>query len=444
MSDPLPAASPADSSAGPSQRRVAVLLSLAWAAGHFALGSWYVTLGSFIKANTGDAGTGMFAPGFVGTATSAAPIGAMLAPFLAGLLADRFFSTEKIMVVMHLLAGTMLLAAATATSQTVFLAALLGFFICFWPTISLLAAMSMKHLAQPNRQFPLVRGCGTLGWIASGLAIGLLAPWLLGGSIEATKLPLQVAIVAHFVNAVICIWLPHTPPSAALRKLAPSAEKGAQMGQLLRDRTLLSVLLVAFLALVPSPFYYGFVNPFLNWRGMPNPAARMTLGQAVEVVCMLTLPLVLLRVGLRNAVLCGIVTWGARYALLALAAWTGGQQWALYAAIALHGIAYTFVSVSLQMEVETLVEPKFRATAQGLLAVATSGLGSFAGAQLAAFADKRWLPAELAETTGRQWAQFWLAPTMAAGVALVAAFVLLPAGGRSAHGPASAGGPNGT
>ncbi|MCA9234238.1 MAG: MFS transporter [Planctomycetales bacterium] len=413
-------------SAAASSRLTPVLLALAWAMGHFSLGIWVVTLGSYIKANTGEAGSGMFSDGFVGAATAAGPLGAIVAPFLAGMLADRLFSTERILVALHLLCAVALGAAIRAPSQPVFHATLMAYFVCMWPTMSLLASMSMYHLPDPRKQYPLVRGCGTVGWIVAGLLVGSVAPWMIGHSVEATILPMKLGMAAEIVAAALCVFLPHTPPSVALRKLAPGAIVQPQTGRLLQNRQFIAVLLVAFLAFIPAPFYHSYANPFLNWRGVSQAASRMTLGQLVEVISMVALPAVLLRIGLRQAVMWGVSAWVLRYLLLAGAAGSGGHSWAVYLAIAMHGVAFTFVAISLQIEVAQLVDPRRRATAQGLLAATTSGLGSYVGAQIASVVETHWLPGSLQDGEPAGWAVFWLVPAVAAIVAFLAVALFLP------------------
>ncbi|MBX3434564.1 MAG: MFS transporter [Pirellulales bacterium] len=414
---------------------VARRMATAWFLNHFALGAWFVTIGSYIKANTDREGAGIFSDGFMGTATMAAPIGAMVAPFLTGVLADRFFATERLMMLLHLVAAAMLWLGSAATTQQGFFLAIIAFFLCYVPTMSLMAAMSMHHLPNPARQYSVVRGCGTIGWIAAGVVVGTLCPAILGGSIERTTLPMKLGAVAELLGAFYCFALPSTPPSRALRNLNPGKLAQPESGKLFRNGSFLCVLAVAFLTIIPSQAYYGYLNAFMNWRGAPHAATRMTLGQVTEVACMLLLPVILMRIGLRAAVLVGAVAWVVRYGLLALAAATGGQAWAIYLAIALHGIAFTFVSISLQLEVESLVDKRRRGTAQGLLSVASQGIGCLAGAWLAATAETVWLPGGLGETTAGGWASFWLGPFALGVIALLAAAALLPTpGGKQAPG----------
>ncbi|MCA9118304.1 MAG: MFS transporter, partial [Planctomycetaceae bacterium] len=203
---------------------------------YFAWGAWFVTLGSYIGANTGASGNGMFADGFIGRAYGTAAIGGMIAPFFVGMIADRFFSTERILAVLHLLGAGVLFMLSQVDSQTTFYFTLIAFFLCYMPTLALTNSLSFHHLPDPGKQFPGIRVLGTIGWIVAGLLVGYLRTeqgQIVGlhmtqmfgvniglkigdvtnaSSIEVTALPMRIAAIAQAVLAVFCLVLPHTPP----------------------------------------------------------------------------------------------------------------------------------------------------------------------------------------------------------------------------------------
>lgn len=394
---------------------------------HFAISSWIVTLSSYVNANSGSAGLGIFTAGFVGTVYGAGPLGGMISPFVTGLLADHWFATERLMAVLNLGAAAALLAAINADSQTTFYLSALAYHVCFIPSFALATSMSLHHLKRPERDFPVIRACSTSGWIASGVFIGWIWPEITGNSIEATAIPLRIALGAQLVTAVFCLVLPHTPPA---NKKSPAGGFSLKATfDLMREPRFLLLLALAVLAHAPAQFYYSYLNVYLNtWIGMANAAAKMALGQVVEVACMVVLPALLMRISVKTSILIGLSVWTLRFWLLSASAspamW-GRDGW-IYFAILVHGVAFTLVSISLQLDVDRCAGRKRRATAQGLLAMSMSGVGSFVGAQLAGEAGARLLPTELADATAGGWTSFWMLPAyMTVGV-LVIALLFLP------------------
>jgi len=428
----LPLAPPVDavvSHAGVSLRsRVAAALATTMFLHHFSMGAWVVTLGSYVMANTGGNGRGIFAAGFVGAAYAAGPVGGMVSPFVTGLLADRYFATERMMAVLSLLCAAALWGAVNAQTQWAFFAALVLYYLCYLPSFSLAASMSMHQLADPARQFPVVRACGTLGWVAGGVFVGWVWPLATGHSIENTATPMKIAIVGQLATAAFCVFLPHTPPVNGRHHAVPGPS-GAEVRDLLRSPMFLALMLVAVLAHIPSQFYYAYSNAFLNnWVQTPYAAAKLTLGQIVEIACMLTLPIVLARARVKSLIVLGLGVWTIRFLMLSAAAspavW--GRDWVLYAAILLHGVAYTYLTLSLQLEVDRCAGRKRRATAQGLLTVAIQGLGCFVGAELSGLAGARWAPAEAGAATAHGWQVFWALPAAGAAAVLLLAVLVLP------------------
>lgn len=402
---------------------------------HVCIGSWFVTLGNYVSANSGRRGSGMFAAGFVGVAYGAGPLGAMISPFLTGLLADRHFSAERLMAVLNLLCAAALWGAIQAPSEFAFYLAVFAYFLCFHPSASLATSMALHHLRRPERDFPVVRAGGTAGWIAAGVLIGWVWPtvtaWLTKSeqSIEATATPMKIAFVASLANAAFSLILPHTPPPSGKTKTGPAA--GGPRGELwhlLHDGRFAALMILAVSAHIPSQFYYAYSNVYFNWTGMTAAAAKMTLGQVVEVGVMLLLPILFVRVSVKSAIVFGLGVWSLRFLMLAGAvAPTGaGRQALLYAAILLHGVAFTLVTISLQLDVDRCAGRHRRATAQGLFSVAVQGFGCFVGSQLAGAAGARFLPIDIRVATIQGWQTFWLLPALGSAAVLGIALLVLP------------------
>jgi nucleoside transporter len=404
---------------------------------NFSLSSWIVTLGSYVQANTGANGSGMFEAGFVGTVYGAGPLGGMVAPFLTGLLADYFIATERLLTVLHLAGAAALGAAIVADSQGAFYFAALCYFLSFIPNSALLSSMTFHHLAHPERDFPIARAWSTGGWMAAGLFVGWLWPTLTGQTdVEMTSVPIKIALVSELLTAAFCLALPHTPPANKREKSTAGKFSASQSFDLFRDPRFLLLMGLAVLAHVPPQFYYSYLNAYLNtWVDWTHTAAKMTLGQVVEIFCMLLLPAVLLRVSVKASILIGLAVWTVRLWMISLSAAMAGHErdLVLYAAILLHGIAFTLVTISLQLDVDRCAGRRRRATAQGLLSVAMSGLGCFIGSELAGLAGARLLPLELEAASAAGWGRFWQIPAAIAVGVWVATALFLPSDKAFAH-----------
>jgi nucleoside transporter len=408
---------------------VGVRLSAAMFLHHFSVGAWMVTLSSYVAANSGTSGAGMFAAGFVGVAYGAGPLGGLVSPFLTGILADHFFAAERIMTVLSVLCAVALWTASTATASWVFYLAVLGYFLFYYPSFSLCTSLALHHLRDPVKHYPAVRAFGTLGWVAAGVFVGWAWPAITGDVIEATATPMKIGAVAQLVTAACCLALPHTPPvNHASRRSATTALAPGLWRELFHLPRFRALMLLAVLAHIPSQFYYVYSNVFFNWTGMPAAAAKMTLGQVVEVGCMLLLPVVIMRVSVKAAIVVGLSAWSARFLMLAAASspTMPGRDALLFTAIALHGVAFTLVTISLQLDVDRCAGRQRRATAQGLFSVAVQGFGCFAGAQLAGAAGARWLPTEVQQATFSGWQLFWLLPACGSAAVLLLAVLVLP------------------
>jgi nucleoside transporter len=396
---------------------------------HVCIGAWFVTLGSYINANSGTGGRAMFGAGFVGVAYGAGPLGAMVSPFLMGLLADRHIAAERLMAVLNVLCAMALWGAIAAPSQGLFYAAVFAYFMCYHPSASLATSMALHHLRRPERDFPVVRAGGTAGWIAAGVLVGWLWPLITQHTIEDTNVPMKIGIAASLVTAAFSLILPHTPPvnRRAARAEAELTDKG-ELVRLLRDGRFAALMVLAVSAHIPSQFYYAYSNVFFNWTNMQAAAAKMSLGQTVEVGVMLLLPLVLARLRVKSVMLIGLAVWALRFLMLAAATapTAFGRDALLYTAILLHGVAFTFVTISLMLEVDRSAGRHRRATAQGLFSVAVQGFGSFAGAQLAGMAGAHWLPLDVREATSAGWQTFWLLPAGGAAAVFCLAAIMLP------------------
>jgi nucleoside transporter len=334
-------------------------------------GSWYVTLSTYLLAIHFDGVS-------VGGIYSTVNWGAILAPVIAGMLADRFFPAQIVMAILHLLGAAILWWISTITDPTTFFWTLLLYSICFMPTLGLANAVSFHQMSDPARQFPGVRVMGSIGWIVVGLIVGVAAPAMLGHSIENTNLPLRFGAVLSLAMGLYCLTLPHTPPGNAGKRPSVFQALGLETLAYMKDRSFAIFTLGSLLICIPLSFYYSFANAFLNESGMQNAAGKMTLGQMSEVAFLMLIPFFFARLGVKKMLLVGMFAWVARYVLFALGN-NGPLVSLLYAGIILHGVCFDFFFVTGQIYVDKVVQRTQRASAQGFIHVVTYGVGQLIG-----------------------------------------------------------------
>jgi nucleoside transporter len=375
----------------------------------FIWGAWFVTLGTYLLRNLHTTGTQ------VGVAVLTQSIGAIVAPFIIGLIADRFFSAQKILGVLHLAGAARLWGAGTAADFTDFYPFILTYMILYMPTLALVNSISFRQMKNPQKEFAPIRVLGTLGWIVAGLTIGWLN-WEQGGQLALT---FKMASIAAAILGVFSFTLPPTPPI----KTAGPSSVGDMLGLgaigLLKNRSYLIFFLASVAICVPLSFYYGFTNPFLNEAGMKSAAGVQSLGQVSEVLFMLLIPVFFVRLGVKWMLAIGMLAWVIRYMFFA---YGNGDSayWMLIAGIVMHGICYDFFFVTGQIYTDNLAGEQSKSAAQGFITLATYGVGMLLGSLLSGqIVDAHRTAGDL-----HDWRVIWLIPAaIAAGVLVV--FLLL-------------------
>lgn len=383
---------------------------------YFPHGMWGVTVGTYIAANTEGAGNDIFSAGFIGYSTVAGAIGWLLSPAIMGFLSDRYFAAQHLVAIAHIGCALAAWSMARCDSQIAFFLLLVMYYQCFGPAAALTNKIALRNLVDSNREYPIVRLFGSVGWIAAGLFVGLLWPVMTGQSIESTRTPLLLGAAGNVVMAIVALTLPHTPPEREGGAFFLSALRDGR--ELVHNRPLMLFLVVSLLACVPSMAYNNYGNLFLNNREYSRPAAIMTLGQVSDVLVLSALPWLIGRVGLPRLFAGGVIAWGTRYGLLTAASY---YELALpvYMAIVIHGLCYVLVYVVGVMYVDRLAGETHRGAAQGIYAIATTGLGHLLGGFIVGYCQATFLTPAGVHPPPYHWTPFWLVPALVSCLALV-------------------------
>lgn len=344
----------------------------------FIWGGWFVTLGTFLTNNLQASG------GEAASVFSTQSWGAIIAPFIIGLIADRYINAERILGVLHLAGAVLMYQMYQSEVISEFYPYVLIYMILYMPTLALVNSVSFNQMKDPEKEFSGIRVCGTIGWILAGLLISYLFHWdskdgISEGALRNTFL---MSGIASLVLGLFSFTLPKTPPKGKGEKVDIKQIIGLDALKLLKDKNFAVFFIASILICIPLAFYYQNTNSFLSNIGVSNPTGKMTIGQISEVLFLLLLPVFFTRFGFKKTILVGMLAWALRYVLFAFGN-AGDLSFMLILGIALHGICYDFFFVSGQIYTNARAGERYKSSAQGLITLATYGIGMLIGFAIA-------------------------------------------------------------
>lgn len=356
----------------------------------FLWGSWYVTAAPYL-------GSVGFKPADIGWTYSVGPIAGIIAPFFVGMVADRFFATQRVLGLLHLVgAGVMYYVGRKLQSGSFTPSEVNGLFmlhmLCYYPTLALASSLAMHNIRNTEKEFPVVRVFGTIGWIAAG--------WVLSFVEWGNKAQMfDLACGAGVVLGLYCFTLPHTPPPAKNHPATLGAILGLDAISLLAKPSYLIFMFCSFLICIPLAFYYQLAATTVGQVGFgAQTPLVMSCGQISEILFMLLIPFFFVRLGVKYMLLVGMLAWAARYALFALGApvpsgASTGMMPLVFLGVVLHGICYDFFFVTGQIYTDRVAPERIRGQAQGMLVLFTLGIGMLIGAYIAGQVEGKYTPA---------------------------------------------------
>ena len=380
----------------------------------FIWGSWAPTLGNYM-------GTIQMADS-ISSAYSLGPIAAIITPFFMGMIADRFFDSEKVLAFLCIVGGIAMCLMPNFEGSSMFLTLLGIHALCYLPTLGITASLSFHHLKNQEKDFPIVRVFGTIGWVAAGLLIGKAL------QADSTSLPLYLGGGASILLGFYSFSLPKTPPPLAGKKTTWRQIAGIDALSQLKDRSFIVFLVSAMLIFIAfgtyfpyAPVYFSNLQETLSLENFKNPSFEMSFGQISEIFFMLLIPLLFHRLGVKWMLFLGMLAWLARFTLFASASLTG-SFWIIMLGIAIHGICYDFFFVTGQIYIDKETSPEIRGQVQGLLVLLTQGVGFLIGTQLSgAFFNQHAIEGIMSP---ENWKSLWTIFAIATAIFAVMFFIL--------------------
>jgi len=374
----------------------------------FIWGAWYVTMGTYLDKELHASGAD------VGKAYSAMAIATIFSPFFVGMIADRFFAAQKVLGVLHLLGATLLYYITTVNDASTFYWIILLYSLCFAPTLALVNSVAFRQMSDTTKQFAGIRVLGTIGWIVTGWLIDKV--FKIGP--DQLAFTFKMAAVASVALGLLSFFLPNTPPKAKGTKTTFAQILGSDAFVLFKNRSFTVFFIASILICIPLSFYYSLTNLFLTNAGMKDPTSNMTFGQFSEALFILLIPFFFRSLGVKWMIAVGMIAWSVRFLLFGYGD-AGPNLWMLFAGILLHGVCFDFFFVTGQIYTDSKAGLKIQSSAQGMITMATYGVGMWIGTLLSGYVKDYYTIDNVV-----QWKSIWMVPAGIAAAVLII-FVLL-------------------
>jgi len=373
---------------------------------YFVWSCWYNTMAVYLgKLN--------FTGTQIGLAYGTTAIGALISPFIIGVIADRFVPAQRLLGVLHLLGAGLLWWISQQTTFNIFYPSLIVYTLTYMAGHGLINTITLSHTPNPAKWFPIVMVAASAGWIVAANVINFAE---LADNNGMFKLACGVALTV----ALYSFTLPNTPPKGDTGPVSASKLLGLDALKLFKDRSFAVFMFCSFLICIPLSFYFTWTSAFLSEMNVADYASKMTLGQVSEVGFLLLLPILLPFLGAKRIMILGMAAWAARFALFAYFHEQPTATWMILGGILLHGMSYDFIFVMGRMYVDKAAGDSLRASAQGLHAVFTLGAGMFVGSWLAGVVAQNYTNA----AGVHDWKSIWLVPAIMSAV-LIPVFLAL-------------------
>lgn len=375
----------------------------------FTWGAWYGQMGKYLFTTLKASGDQ------IGSAYATFSIASIIAPFFVGMIADRFFSAQKVMGVLNLFGAGILYLLIQNQDPDKFFWYILAYTLTFAPNLALSSSIAMNQMQDPGKEFPAIRVLGTIAWIVVTNIIGFYG---LGDKVAIY----QIAMFTSIIWGLFSFTLPDTPPKAT-GKATASQILGTDAFVLFKDRSFTIFFISSVLVCIPLAFYYAHANLSLTESNMTNVENKMSLGQASEVLFMLMIPFALQKFGIKKMLIVGLIAWIVRFICFGYGDGIS-SEWILYLAIILHGVCYDFFFVTGQIYTDNKAGEKIKNSAQGLITLATYGIGMGIGSKLSGIVLDKYTLTDAAGVVTHNWNGVWMIPAGIAAVVLILFIIL--------------------
>ncbi len=369
----------------------------------FIWGAWYVTMGTYLDKVLHANGVQ------VGAAYSAMAIATIISPFFVGMIADRFFAAQKVLGVLHLIGAAQLYYITTVSNPNSFYWVLLLYSLMYAPTLALANSVAFRQMTDTSKEFASIRVLGTIGWIVTGWMIDKVFKI----STDQLGFTFTMAAVASLALGILSFFLPDTPPKAKGTQTTFKQILGADAFVLFKDRSFTVFFIASVLICIPLSFYYSLTNLYLTEAGMENATSNMTFGQFSEAFFILLIPFFFRYLGVKWMIALGMIAWMLRFLCFGYGN-AGTNEWMLFAGIILHGVCFDFFFVTGQIYTDTKAGLKIQSQAQGMITMATYGIGMWIGTLLSGYVKEAYTVNNIVN-----WRSIWMVPASIAITVLV-------------------------